>query len=222
VSFTFKPYPISLGANGAFRLPTSGEYFRIMSSTGPVDVTVEGVGTMPGMEAGQALKGIPFTGLLLKDASGAPNSVVVLIASSEFQDNRFSGEVDLSPATRLALNVLPGASWSSNLTVAANTPLTIFNAASNPNGAIVWSAEAIDSNAANFVQAFVAKSVAPANVVDGEVVAQSYIASTGASTLFVGLTVQAPRRIAAGLGLFFISSGAGSSLALRNARYTLL
>lgn len=226
MSFTFKPYPVALTANGAFRIPTAGAYFRIMSSTGPVDVTVEGVGTMPAMEAGQALKGVPFDGLLLKDASGAPNQVTVLIASSEFVDNRFNGDVDLTSATILDLRnlvaPLPGLSWSNLGAIAANTALQIFAPGSNPNGAIVYLAEACDRLAVNANQSFVAKSSAPASAADGEVLALSRVSSTSSTDLFLEISARGQLRIAAGLGLYFFSSAAGVATGMRSCRYTLL
>lgn len=216
MSFTFKQYPLTLPGSGAVRLPASGEYFRIMSSTGPVDVTVEGVGTISAMETGQALKGIPFSALLFQDLSGAQNAVTVLVASSEFIDNRVVGEVSLTAP-------LPESGWSSNAQVIANTPLLIFAAAANPRGAILYSAEARDVSTGVLDQVYIAKTTAPTSVVDGEIIAQAFVtASADVNGGSYSISMPTPRRVNAGLGLYFISGATGAAVSLRNCRYTLL
>ncbi len=94
--FTFKAYDFNLTAGGSQAILAGGEYFRILSSTGALDVTVEGKGTMPDLQAGQAIKGLPFNRLILSDKTGAPNSGFILVASSELQDNRLQGSVTVT------------------------------------------------------------------------------------------------------------------------------
>jgi len=94
--FTFKAYDFNLTAGGSQTILAGGEYFRILSATGAIDLTVEGKGTMPDLLPGQAIKGLPFDRLVLRDKSGAPNSGSILVASSEFQDNKLQGAVSLT------------------------------------------------------------------------------------------------------------------------------
>lgn len=236
-AMTFKVYDFTLTAGGSFRLPASGGYFRIMTSTGAVDVTVEGVGTLPGLLAGQALKNVNFPALLLRDASGAPNSGTILVASSEFQDNRLNGTVDLSATSLAALESIdlnaatlatlrqPLAStgnFKSSGALAAGTPETIFAPAANTNGAILLSAGFnIIGNATLTRPSILAKASAPASTIDGEVfVSSSYEGVFGTTYVDAGQLNQ-PQSISAGLGLYYIHEGAGSG-GLRFARYRLL
>lgn len=235
-AMTFKVYNFQLTAGGSFRLPAAGGYFRIMTTTDAVDVTVEGVGTLPGLLAGQALKDVQFQALILRDASGAPNSGTILVASAEFQDNRLNGTVDLSATSLAALEsvdlnaatqqvltrpLLPGSSWKDTSTMVANTPLTVFTPAANVNGAIIHSADAQDITTVGFIQTFLAKASAPTGYTDGEIIAMSkYWPITGNNVQ--NLTLQNPTRIAAGLGLYFLSSQNGTAGYLRTCRYTLL
>lgn len=112
--------------------------------------------------------------------------------------------------------------WNNGGVMGANSPLTVFTAAANVNGAILWSAGASDGVAGVFVQTFVAKATAPATAGDGEIIAQSLPTAGVSTTLYQSIDLQQPRRIAAGLGLYFISSVAGSAGFFRHARFTLL
>ena len=93
---SFKYYDFTLTSGGAAVLLVEGEYFRIQSATGAVDVTVEGAGTLPGLLVGQGLKDTPFKRLVIKDVSGGPNVGQIMVASKEFVDNRTYGVTTLS------------------------------------------------------------------------------------------------------------------------------
>lgn len=240
-AFTFKVYDFSVPAGGVYRLPVTGAYFRIMSSTGAVNVTVEGVGTLPALQSGQALKGIPFGALILQDASGAPNVGQILVASSEFQDNRLNGTVDLSAASLAALESVdlnaatidavrrPLAStgfFSDASAITALTPVTVFTPAANVNGAIVLNA-GINKyhNVGAGVDAFLAKNGAPASIVDGEEILSCGVATSSAAAVNIGVArLSIPQFVPAGLGLYFISenSYAAGLSNKRYARYRLL
>lgn len=216
-------YDFNLTAGGTQMLTVEGAYFRIQSQTGAVDVTVEGVGTLPGLLTGQGLKDTPFKRLLLKDVSGASNSGQILVASREFIDNRTYGVNTLDTATLNALTrpLLPGANWKDTSTLVANTPLTIFTAAANVNGAILHSAYAQDISTVSFFQTLVAKATNPTGYTDGEIIVMSnYSPVTGNN--IQNIKLDAPTRIAAGLGLYFVSSQNGTAGYTRAARYTLL
>lgn len=242
-AMTFKVYDFTLTAGGSFRLPAAGGYFRIMTSTGAVDVTVEGVGTLPGLLAGQALKNVNFPALLLRDASGAPNSGTILVASSEFQDNRLNGTVDLSATSLAALESvdlnaatqnalkrpeISTGSFSNTAALTANTPVTVFTPAANANGAIILSAGWQQGHASNMPGiVFLAKSSAPASISDGEVIGCATSISASASVLFGCGVLPKEVQLPAGLGLYVISQDALSAAAatqpnLRYCRYKLL
>lgn len=91
-----KYYDFTLTAGGSQVLLVSGNNFRIQSQTGAVDVTVDSVGTLPGLLTGQGLKDVPFKRLTLRDASGAPNVGTILVSPAEFVDNRTYGVMTLA------------------------------------------------------------------------------------------------------------------------------
>jgi len=114
-----------------------------------------------------------------------------------------------------------GASYKSNTNLAANTPETVFAPGSNVNGAYVWEAGFVHSNAGGMGAAFLAKTSAPATVLDGDVVCgMSGAAASGASNLNFGQMPQ-PVFVPAGKGLYFISTNAENN-ANRHALFTLL
>lgn len=217
-------YDFSLTAGGTQMLTVEGAYFRIQSQTGAMDVTVEGVGTLPGLLTGQGLKETPFKRLLLRDVSGAPNSGQILVASREFIDNRTYGVNSLDSATLATLRqpLASTGNFKSNGVLAAATPETIFTAASNVNGAILLSAGFnIIGNATLARPSIVAKATAPTSTIDGEVIVSSTYEGVFGTTYVDAGQLPAPQFIAAGLGLYYIQEGAGSA-GLRFARYHLL
>lgn len=134
-----------------------------------------------------------------------------------------SGTVGVTPTlgtngATLDQGFIYGASYKSNSSLAANTPDTIFSPASNVNGAIVWDAQYGTSAAANGSASILAKTSAPASVIDGDVIVSVSVAS---GVICRGNTVRAVR-IAAGKGLYRISSQAEGSAAIASTLYTLL
>jgi hypothetical protein len=105
------------------------------------------------------------------------------------------------------------------------TPLTIFTPAANTNGAIIWSAQLTDEPGAatQILETFIAKTSAPTTVGDGEIILQSQHAAMVSGGRCFAASLAQPQRIAAGKGLYFISSVASlAGAGLRSCRYTLL
>lgn len=115
-------YTLNIGALAAANLTVEGEYFKILNSTGPVDV-VSDFGALRGLIAGQGLQKTPFKRLLITDASGAENTVRVLISDENFIDG-LTGNVNLSksvvPTSTLFSNVQRTVTNASGLLIAAN------------------------------------------------------------------------------------------------------
>lgn len=236
-AFTFQVYDFNLAAGGAQTILAGGAYLRILTATGAVDVVVEGKGTMPNLLAGQGLKDLPFQRVVLRDKSGAPNSGTILVASSEFVDNRLFGTFDLSPSTLAALESVdlnaatlasiktPYAStgnYKANSAMVANTAEQVFSAAANTAGAIILAADFFGVNASSWVQSsLLAKAAAPASIIDGELVwsPQHLAYSSGGYAASGSMPQQA--YLPAGVGLFFISSVA-TTVQYRSCRYKLL
>lgn len=114
------------------------------------------------------------------------------------------------------------AAYKSLTSQAAATPDTVFAPGANPNGAIVWAAGFASNNtgaASAFGIGFVAKTSAPATVIDGDTILLPTATPTGAN--FIG-ELNNPVFIAAGKGLYFISALAETAgFASRRVLYTL-
>lgn len=95
-----KIYPFALGALESLPLMVQGSYFKILSSTGMVDVTGDTFGTVEAMLAGQGLRGQDFRRLVIRDRSGSGNVVRLLVSDDQFVDDRISGEVSVIDALR--------------------------------------------------------------------------------------------------------------------------
>ncbi len=222
-------YTYTIPALGSVQIPAPNDNFIVQASTGTVSVRGDTFGTLPNLVAGQGLKMVPFSRLELIDTSGAPNTVTILITPAEFVNQVFSGSVaivgslalDTATINGLVRPPLPTNTWSDSSTLVNNTPLTIFNAAANLNGAILWAAGSTDIASSNQRQTFVAKATAPASVFDGDVIVMSDVCQAAVDNA-LNCRLYNPQRIAAGLGLYFISSVNGVAGYGRHARYTLL
>lgn len=234
-------YDFNLAAGASMPLLVEGEYFRVQSSTGALDVIVEGLGHLPGLLAGQGLKDTPFKRLVLKDVSGAQNSGVILVAGHEFVDNRtygvvtLSGAVDLSPASLLSLESIDLNAATTNLLtrplqasgsygvlstgMAANTPVQVFAPAANVNGAILLTASMTDQSGTAQMLTLLSKATAPASVVDGDIYLALDIVNAACHA-----SLSEAQKIPPGHGLYFISSAILGATAnqIRNCRYLLL
>lgn len=234
MSKTFRYYDFTLTAGASQVILVDAAYFRVQSATGPVDITVEGFGTLPGMLVGQGIKDTPFKRIVIKDVSGAANVGTILVASQEFVDNRTygvntisGGSIDLTAATQAALN-RPQAQtgfFSDQSALVANTPLPVFLPAANVNGAILLTAD-IQANIASSVndQVFISKASAPTTVIDGSVLLMAKFQGLSGTSGFYGATLPKEQYIAAGQGLYFIATsavGAGVNQ-IRACRYKLL
>lgn len=121
---TVKPakiYPFTIGAYEALPIMVQGSYFKILSATGMVDVTGDTFGTVEAMLAGQGLRGQDFRRLVIRDRSGSPNMVRLLVSDDQFIDDRITGEVSVVDGNK-ARSVAGGAmTWRlSTASVGAN------------------------------------------------------------------------------------------------------
>lgn len=109
-----KIYSITLGANSYQRLLFKGEMFKIISATGAMNVRTDRA-QLDGLVAGQGMQENPFDWLEIQDASGASNTIKLLISSDGFIDG-------ITGAMQITQNV-PVRSGSF-----ANTAKTVTNA----------------------------------------------------------------------------------------------
>lgn len=220
-------YPFNLSAGQSINISAVGDYFRVQSATGAIDVTIDGVGTLPDLLNGQGIKNIPFNRLTIKDKSGAANAGVIMVAFDEFIDNRTYGVNDLSAGSLNTLRqpLAQTGFFTANGALGINTAETIFSAGSNINGAIILTADLMYyDGAGGAVQSLIAKATAPANIADGSVILTSKPQFASGSVAFQA-TLPKEQFIPAGLGLFHIANGAisgAATVSIRACRFRLL
>ncbi|CAN7409245.1 hypothetical protein [Acidovorax sp. LjRoot194] len=78
-------YDITVPANGAYRLLVAGDYFKLMTATGAVNVQADW-GELRGLIGGQGLEESNFSYLNFTDVSGASNPIRVFIGDKKFID----------------------------------------------------------------------------------------------------------------------------------------
>lgn len=152
----------------------------------------------------------------------------ITVGAGDITSNRSVGQFTVNGSVGITGPVevrpeLATASWASTATFAANTAVTIFTPAANVNGAIILAAYANDAASTNPNIALIARSSAPASITDSDVLCQSLTDgfNTG-SNVSANLRLQEPVRIASGLGLYIISSVAGTAGMLKSARWRML
>lgn len=90
-----KIYPLTLAAGASFTLQATGDYFKVLRASGPVEVRGNTFGSLGELQAGQGLDRTPFQALTLRDVSGASNTLRIVVAGEDFVDDRISGEVSV-------------------------------------------------------------------------------------------------------------------------------
>ena len=131
----------------------------------------------------------------------------------------FSGAswAGVSPVSTIPVMVY-GAGYASSTVLLANTPETVFSAAANVRGAVVWSANITWQSVTNAYPVFIANTLAPVSTVNGIVILSCNKSVTTGP--FCSGSLINPVYIPAGNGLFYISGGAETST-FRSVLYTL-
>ncbi len=88
-------YDFTLAANGSFVLPVEGSYYRILSSTGAVQVRRDGGSGLSPLQAGQGERDQEFKRLTITDRTGVANVGLIIVGDSTFVDDRITGEVSI-------------------------------------------------------------------------------------------------------------------------------
>lgn len=87
-------YDFTLTSGGMQRLPVVGDFFKVISATGTINVNVDTGATLDLMP-GQGLREFNFNALTITDKSGAANSGTILVGFSGMIDDRVTGEVSI-------------------------------------------------------------------------------------------------------------------------------
>lgn len=214
------------------------DFFRILSAAAPLTVEFYSAGRevseAVNVSKGYAEKFERGTFDRVRLISGTTQDVqfvtrlgnVVLYDAAPVGDTAIVSSVPLDLTAATLLNMgrpeLPVANSSQNGVLVANTAVNVFTGAANVNGAIIWTAGATDQTSGAGLLVLIAKATAPGSVADGDLlaIAQAMPIST---VNYLHMQKEQPTRLAAGLGLWWICSLAGtSSSCLRSVRYTLL
>jgi hypothetical protein len=90
-----KIYPLTIAPNASFTLQVVGDMFKVLSASGAFEVTGDTFGSMGAIQPGQGLDNTPFQRLTFRDTSGGSNTLSVLVAGTDFIDDRITGEVSV-------------------------------------------------------------------------------------------------------------------------------
>lgn len=175
---------------------------------------------------------VPFTQLVVENLAQAGKRLRIFYGVDiDFQAG-INAQVSISGTINAALtqaSIAPhieyGSSFKSLSALAANTPETIFLPAANTNGIILWCAESYSNYATNTATlgAFVAKNAAPATINDGDIITLEFLSSGVGANWNARACLPAPIKIAAGLGLYYISTTANvAATAARTVHWTVL
>lgn len=237
-----KIFKLILAANEVRGVDISGQYFELRKALYTVDVellTKDGgiVSLLPSAtESDYTREGVFQTVIITNGAT--PQTIEFWYGFGDAGSRRFSGNVsgtvdlgaatlaalesvDLNAATQLAMirPLLPGASFSSNVALAAGAAQAVFLPAANAGGAIIHAAQCMDLGVGMLV--LIAKAgAAPTSITDGEIIAMPQVINAG--SYCQNLELKNPARIAPGMGLYFISTMASSGSVLRTTRHTFL
>jgi hypothetical protein len=214
------------GTNTAVQIRLTGNSFYIDQApdVGNAYVVFEGVQDNTGPLIRPAIyvqpgfvSRVPFANLWIANSAQAGKKLRIIYGTDIDFLPSLNGQIAISGEVNAIPYGMPfAASYESNTALAAATPETVFLAAANTNGAIIWHASAGMQNAVTGNASYVAKATAPASVIDGDVI----LSQTANFVNGANMQLQNPVEIPAGRGLFFISSVL-ESVALRSVLYTL-
>ena len=112
---SFKPskfYDFTVPANGSYVLTVAGDYFKVMSSTGPISIKADW-GELRGLIAGQGLEDSPFARLFIANDTGVDNVVRLFIGDEKFIDG-LSGSVNVLGGSMTVVSTVPPVSALDN------------------------------------------------------------------------------------------------------------
>lgn len=164
---------------------------------------------------------VPYTQILIENAAQAGKRLRIFYGV----DLDFQAGVNASLTVNGNTSTIPDSytgSYKSQTLLAANTADQIFSAAANVNGAYVWRASGFMYNVNPGAVALIAKATAPVNTTDGDVIATTDQAGVSAAIVISSFRLERPVKIAAGKGLYMITSLAEATFANRSCIYTLL
>lgn len=229
----------SIAASSALSINIAGNSFYVDQDTTNVGfATVHfqdtnlGSASAPIFVSPGFIGNVPFTQILIENAAQPGKRLRIFYGVDlDFQAGvnasiTISGTVNIgnaqaAPANFAESGLTFGGSYKSNNALAVFTPDTVFLPAANINGAIVHLASFAEVCASTHAGiALIAKTSAPANLLDGDVILSPDCLNSGTAGYTAGSLKHAVK-IPAGKGVYFISSRATSE-SMRSVLYTLL
>lgn len=120
-------YDFTLTSGGMQSLPVVGDFFKVISATGSINVIAD-TGASLDLMPGQGLREFSFNTLTIADKSGAANTGTILVGFSGMIDDRITGEVSIIDGGR-ALTLANAAFMKSS---------QVTGVAGNYSGAQLW------------------------------------------------------------------------------------
>lgn len=124
-------YDFTLTAGGMQRLPVVGDFFKVISATGTINVNVDTGATLD-LLPGQGLREFDFNALTISDKSGAANVGKILVGFSGMIDDRVTGEVSVIDGGKS--RSIAGQAFQYGLGVSAGVGLYAIAQIQNPAG----------------------------------------------------------------------------------------
>lgn len=114
-------YDLTIASGATANLLVTGDYFKIMSASGPVSVRSD-FGELSGLIAGQGLEDTPFKFLTIRNQLGASNNVRIFVGDEKFIDG-------MSGAVAISTNAMPTASGHTNTAATVTNVAALLDAA---------------------------------------------------------------------------------------------
>jgi len=133
-------YTFTLSANGTYRMPVGGKYFKILAATGAVSVRGSW-GSLSSLVVGQGISDTEFQELTFTDKSGASNTITVVVGEKDFVDGA-TGSVQVIankvPQSGSYSNAQANITMSSAQLLAANAARQYFLLQNNDPSAFIY------------------------------------------------------------------------------------
>ena len=183
--------------------------------------TTQGITSSPIYVAAGSIFQIPFTQLMIENIAQAGKKLRI----------HFGVDLDFKPSLSSALTlsgtintseqgIAYNANFKANSNLAANTAETILLPASNTNGVLILEVNGQSDHGLNgAILGLIAKTSAPANITDGDLLVSSRATTSGSS--YVWMHAEPNLVVPAGKGLYFLDSQAQSGSSIRNVSYLI-
>jgi hypothetical protein len=214
-------YDFTLVANGSQIILAEGAYFKVLTSSGVLDVRLSDGSKYGPIGPGQGARNKDFKRLTLVDKSGSANSGVLIVSDADFVDDQLA--LTSAALSSLARPEQASATVSSVINNAALVPETFLLPAVNTGGVVILGLEFSEQNTNGILSGFLAKTSAPATLADGEGLLMGGARTLAGALYLTTERISGPIKIAPGKGIYFLSvAGIAGGAIVKHLRYVLL